>query len=150
MIQKFNDIDAVIAELYAVISGPAGQERDWDRERNLFFPGAKLIRTSIDDTGKPQALAMDMASYIENVNDYLVQNGFFEYEIARKTEIFGNVAHVFSTYEAKHRAEDAEPFKRGINSIQLFFDGERWWIINMIWDNERPGNPMPERYLESN
>ncbi|MCB0262458.1 MAG: hypothetical protein KDE52_00970 [Calditrichaeota bacterium] len=150
MNQKFNDIDAVITELYAVISGPAGQERDWDRERNLFFPGAKLIRTSIDDTGKPQALAMDMASYIENVNDYLVQNGFFEYEIARKTEIFGNVAHVFSTYEAKHRAEDAEPFKRGINSIQLFFDGERWWIINMIWDNERPGNPMPERYLESN
>ena len=150
MNQKFNDIDAVITELYAVISGPAGQERDWDRERNLFFPGAKLIRTSIDDTGKPQALAMDMASYIENVNDYLVQNGFFEYEIARKTEIFGNVAHVFSTYEAKHRAEDAEPFKRGINSIQLFFDGERWWIINMIWDNKRPGNPMPERYLESN
>ena len=150
MNQKFNDIDAVITELYAVISGPAGQERDWDRERNLFFPGAKLIRTIVDDTGKPQALAMDMASYIENVNDYLVQNGFFEYEIARKTEIFGNVAHVFSTYEAKHRAEDAEPFKRGINSIQLFFDGERWWIINMIWDNERPGNPMPERYLESN
>ncbi len=150
MSQKFSDIDAVITELYAVISGPAGQQREWNRERNLFFPGAKLIRTSVDDNGKPQALAMDMASYIENVNDYLVQNGFFEYEISRKTEIFGNVAHVFSTYEAKHRVEDAEPFKRGINSIQLFNDGERWWIINMIWDNERPGNPMPVCYLESN
>ena len=67
--------------------------------------------------------------------------------VARRTQIFGNVARLFSSYEARFDPDDPEPFKRGINSIQLFHDGKRWWIINMLWDNERDDNPLPAKYL---
>lgn len=139
-------IDAIIKALYEVISGPAGQARDWERDRKLFYPGARLIRTIINDAGRPQAQVMDVESYIENAEPYLLANGFFEIETARQTDIFGNIAQVFSTYEGRHKADDPEPFKRGINSIQLYHDGNRWWVMNILWDNEREGNPLPEKY----
>jgi hypothetical protein len=140
-------IDAVVHSLYDTISGPAGEERDWDRFRTLFAPGARLIRTSIGSDGAPHALAMDVHQYEANVTDLFLRESFYEIEIARRVDVFGNVAHVFSTYEARHEMDDAEPFKRGINSIQLFHDGNRWCVMNMLWDNEREDNPLPDEYL---
>ncbi len=141
-------IDAIITAAYDVISGPAGQKRDWDRERSLFLPGARLIPTSrsVDalsagDQVTPQVL--DVESYIARVTDHLETNGFFEIEIARRTEQFGHIAHVWSTYESRHKADDPEPFMRGINSIQLFFDGKRWWIVTIYWQHETAENPIP-------
>jgi hypothetical protein len=90
---------------------------------------------------------MDVETYIASTASFFKEQGFHEWEIAKRVDQFGNIAHVFSTYEARHDPVDAEPFKRGINSIQLFFDGQRWWIMNMLWDNEREGNPLPEEYL---
>jgi len=143
------DIDTLIHSLYETICGPAGQERQWDRMRGMFFPGARMIRTSIGDDGAPQALVMDVETYIANTSGYFQNQGFYEYEVARRIERFGNVAHVFSTYEARYNPNDPAPFKRGINSIQLFYDGQRWWIMNMLWDNEREDNPLPDKYLLS-
>jgi len=77
----------------------------------------------------------------------LEKNGFFEREISRKTESFGTITHAFSTYESRRTKEDAKPFARGINSIQLVNDGTRWWIVTVFWDSERPNNPLPEKYL---
>ena len=74
-------------------------------------------------------------------------SGFFEREIARRTDCFGNVCQVFSTYESRHAPSDEKPFDRGVNSIQLVRDGKRWFIASVAWDAERPDNPIPAPYL---
>ncbi|HEX8188408.1 MAG TPA: hypothetical protein VF586_08655 [Pyrinomonadaceae bacterium] len=154
-------IDSIIAALYDVISGPAGQKRDWERMRWLFAPGARLIPTApvrppdaaadAPLTGdEPHAAhALDIDGYVARAGEYLEGQGFFEREVARRVETFGHVAHAWSTYESRHRAEDPEPFARGINSIQLMHDGHRWWVVSVFWEAETPLAPIPERYLRS-
>jgi hypothetical protein len=142
-------MDAILGALYDVISGPAGQQRDWNRLRSLFLPGARLIPTGKRPNGETGAHVLDVEDYIAQAGPYLEKNGFFEREIARRTDSFGNIAQVFSTYDSRHKADDAKPFSRGINSIQLTFDGQRWWVVTIFWDAERPDNPIPKKYLES-
>jgi len=138
--------DAIIAALYDVISGPAGQARDWDRFRGLFAPGARLIPAAPRQDGSiPVALSPD--EYIKRANDSLLK-GFFEREVSKKVDGFGTILHVFSTYESKRAATDEKPFARGINSIQLMQHGGRWWVVTVLWDQERPDNPIPAKYLE--
>jgi len=141
-----SSMDGIVAALYDVISGSGGQPRDWDRMRSLFVPGARLIPSTATDHGATVRV-LDVDGYIERVRPNFERNGFFEREIARKTESFGNIAHLFSTYESRHAASDAAPFARGINSIQLLKDGDRWWIVTVFWDAERPGNTLPAQYL---
>jgi hypothetical protein len=141
-------IDAIITAAYDVISGSAGKKRDWDRERSLYYPGARLIPTAkpgANDGLAPQIL--DVEGFIARVEAYFTEQGFFEKEIARRTEQFGHIAHVWSTYESRHDADDPEPFSRGINTIQLFYDGNRWWIVNIFWQQESAVDPIPEKYL---
>jgi hypothetical protein len=141
-------VDAIISAAYDSISGPAGQKRDWDRERSLYYPGARAIPTA-----KPGAVSdvapqmLDVDGFIARVEPYFAGHGFYETEIARRTEQFGNIAHVWSTYESRHNPADPEPFMRGINSIQLFHDGSRWWIVNIYWQQESPEHPIPSKYL---
>ena len=139
-------IDAIITALYDVISGPAGQERDWDRFRSLFLPGAHLVPSVVTPDGSIRHVVWSPEEYISRAGDQLEEVGFFESEIGRVTEEFGNVAHAFSTYESRLEEEE-EPFQRGINSIQLFWDGTRWWIVNIAWDQERDDNEIPDKYL---
>lgn len=142
-------LDAILTALYDVISGPAGQKRDWDRMRSLFLPGARLIPTGRrpDTTGTLRMLEVDQ--YIGTVGPRLEESGFFEREIARRVEEYGNIVHAFSTYESRRTASDPAPFMRGINSIQLWFDGRRWWIVTVFWASEGPGHAIPPRYLET-
>ena len=145
-------IDAIITAAYDVISGSAGKKRDWDRERSLFIPGARLIPTAKKAGEEDVDLApqvLDVDAYIARVEPYFQKNGFFEKEIARRTERFGNIAHVWSTYESRHKADDPEPFMRGVNSIQLFYDDSRWWIVNIYWQHESTEHLIPEKYLET-
>jgi hypothetical protein len=152
-----SSIDAIINAAYDVISGPAGGARDWERERALFFPGARLIPTASkagDSPGsgaasnesmlRPQLL--DVEGYIARVEPFFREKGFYETEIARRTEQFGQIAHVWSTYESRHNENDPEPFMRGINSFQLFHDGARWWIVNIFWQHENAAHRLPEKY----
>jgi hypothetical protein len=144
-------IDAIITAAYDVISGPAGQKRDLERERSLFLPGARLIPTAMNAGSTnmselgPQIL--DVEGYIARVEPYFAENGFYEKEVARRTEQFGQIAQVWSTYESRHSENDPEPFMRGINSIQLFNDGTRWWIVTVYWQHESLKTPLPEKYL---
>jgi hypothetical protein len=139
-----HSIEAIVRALYETISGPAGAPRDWERFRSLLFPGARLVRTFIAEDGTPRALAMDARAYEENTSDFFRREPFYETEVARRLERFGNVAHVFSVYESRHAPDDATPFARGINSIQLLHDGHRWWVVSVLWDSEREGNPIPK------
>jgi hypothetical protein len=140
-------IDSIVAALYDVISGPAGKKRDWDRMRSLFIPGARLIPTGKRQSGEVASRVLTVEDYISGSTKALEEGGFFEREIARRTENFGSIAHVFSTYDSRRKADDAKPFARGINSIQLMNDGKRWWIVTIFWQGEGPDNPLPEKYL---
>lgn len=142
-------MDAILAALYDVISGPAGKKRDWDRFRSLFVPGARLIPAVKRPDGTFEARVIDPEGYVTRSAPFLEKNGFYEREISRKVESFGQIAHVFSTYDSRHEATDKTPFARGINSIQLMNDGKRWWIVTVYWDSERPDNPLPPQYLPS-
>jgi len=142
-------IDAILRSLYDVISGPAGQARNWDRMRSLFTPGARLIPTGRRQDGTRRIVSWTVDEYISTVGPQLEQGGFFEREIARRVERYGNVVHVFSTYESRRTAADPQPFARGINSIQLWYDDTRWWVVTIFWEGERPDNPIPEKYLKT-
>ena len=141
-------VDAIITALYDVISGPAGQARDWTRFRSLFAPGARLIPTIHPAGAAPRTAVMTPEQYAERAAANLARNGFFEHEISRTTDQFGAVTHLFSTYESRRAATDAKPFARGINSIQLFNDGTRWYVVTIFWDAERSDNPIPDKYLK--
>lgn len=141
--------DALLAALYDVISGPAGQARDWERFRNLFAPGARLVPAAPRKDGSaPPALSPD--DYVQRASAAFLKDGFFEREVARRTEQYGTILHAFSTYESRRAKDDPKPFARGINSIQLLQHGGRWWVVTVMWDQEREGNPLPAKYLQGN
>ena len=130
-------IGAVIDEMYDMISGPAGP-RDWSRQANCFLPEARQVRTFVDEQGRPVMLAMSLDEYAANTTPFFAANPFYEVETSRRIDLFGNMAHVWSAYEARNSPDDEAPERSGINSIQLFRHPEKGWrIIHMIWDNAR-------------
>ncbi len=139
-------VDSIIKALYDVISGDAGVERDWDRFRNLFIEEGKLTPTFQNQEGKVGYVQWGIEEYIERVDQSFLTNGFHEDEIGRRVETYRYVTHVFSTYQSK-RTVDGDIIARGINSIQLFDDGERWWIVSVFWSSENDEFPIPEEYL---
>ncbi|HKP48193.1 MAG TPA: hypothetical protein VJT50_16450 [Pyrinomonadaceae bacterium] len=139
-------VDSIIAAVYDVISGPAGKKRDWDRMKSLFIPGARLIPTGPRQTGGYGSRVLTVDEYAERAGGFFDKEGFYEREVSRKTEQFGQIVHAFSTYESRH-APDEKPFQRGINSIQLMNDGTRWWVVTIFWQGEDEKHPLPEKYL---
>ena len=139
--------DAIIKAMYETISGPAGK-RNWYRMRGLFLEGARMIptgkRAHKDKEDELQVMSVD--EWIEDATGYLEENDFYESEIMRKTHEYGNLVQAFSTYETRNDPEGA-PIARGINSIQLLNKDGRWWIVNVMWDNESRDNPIPEEFL---
>ena len=143
-------LDAIMKAVYASISGDAGQKRDWDRFRSLFHKDARLIPTGKNaTTGVFGGRASTPEEYIKQAEPYFMKEGFYETEKARRVDLYGNIAQVFSTYESRHAPSDKTPFMRGINSFQLLNDGKRWWVINIYWQAEGKDNPIPEKYLKS-
>jgi hypothetical protein len=144
-------IDGIMKAVYDVISGEAGKPRDWDRFRSLFHKDARLIPTGKNPkTGVTGARAFTPEEYIQRSSPFMEKEGFFEREISRREEVWGTLAHVFSSYESRHNATDAKPFARGINSFQLVNDGKRWWVMNILWLGETPENQVPKKYLKKN
>jgi len=141
-----NSVDGILAALYNVISGPAGKQRDWNRLRSLFAPTAHMVVIGNRPEGASPATAMTVDEFVGRVTKAVAEEGFYESEVARSTEAFGPLVHVFSTYESRHAPGDAKPFQRGINSLQLTFDGRRWWIANLVWRAETAQQPLPARY----
>lgn len=141
-------IDSIIAAVYEVLSGPAGEQRDWQRFRSLFYPGARLTPTAALAEGGHGGRMLSVEEYVERTQPLLAHEAFYEDEIARRTEQWGHIAQVFSTY-ASRRSKGQRPFARGINSMQLMNDGQRWWLLSIIWEKEGPEQPLPRKYLKS-
>jgi hypothetical protein len=128
--------------VYDVISGPAGQKRDWNRMRSLFTANARMCpRVAGDHERRRRGLYQARAAMLE-------KEGFIEREVARRVEQYGDIAQVFSTYEARNRA-DGPVIMRGINSFQLVRHAGRWWVVSIMWQAETPQTPIPAEYLES-
>jgi hypothetical protein len=138
-------IDGMVKAYYEVVSGPAGRPREWARDRTLYIQDLRFVDVGWDKQGKPEPRIVDHQGYVDFANG-MVERGFFEKEIHRVSERFGPIAHEWSTYVSR-RTESGPVIARGINSIELFWDGKRWWIANAIWTDETKENPIPKEYL---
>lgn len=137
--------DAIIKAMYDVISGPAGP-RNWYRQRSLYLEGARLIPTGKRPHKDGGLTVMSLDEWIEDAAKYFDSTDFYETEIMRKTQEYGNIFHAFSTYESRRDPTEA-PFVRGVNSIQLLKKDDRWWIVTVFWENESKEHPIPEEFL---
>lgn len=146
-VEDGSTIQSIITATYAAISGPAGQPRDWNRFRALFAPQATLSFLRETPAGNIERVVMTSDSYIEGSGASLERNGFFETETHQVIEQFGNIAHVFSTYDSRRSVSDPEPFARGINSFQLMHDGSRWFVVSIYWQAESDTHPISTEYL---
>jgi len=140
-------IDGIVAALYDVISGGIGQSRDWTRMRSLFIPEARIMAIGPKRDSKDFALRiLTVSDYIVSSGPVLIETGFREKELSRKTEQWGELAHVFTTYEANIEKDNS--IMRGINSVQLINDGTRWWITSLLFEAERPTLALPNAYVK--
>ena len=143
-------VDGIVRALYQSVSFAAGSQPNYDRLRGLFHPEGRLGPPKGEKDQR--ASVIDLSEFITRSKELVViggleRCGFSETEIARRTLSFGNVVHVFSTYESRYAPNDQTPIQKGINSIQLLRDQHRWWIVSILWDIERTGQPIPRAYL---
>lgn len=139
--------EALVRALYEVISGPAHKERDWDRFRRLFLPGARVVAFTTLPDGTPQEGVWELDDYIRAAEEFYAQEGFWEEEIWSRTDRYGSLAHVLSSYRSRVGSPDADPVGRGLNSIQMVRHDGRWWITGIVFELEASDRPIPDRYL---
>jgi len=144
--EDVSTIEGIVKASYETISGGVGVPRQWGRDRTLFAPSVRYIAMSKDQTGAVKVRTSDYQEYLDESDDFLVKQGFTEVELGRKIERFGNVATVLSSYAGKLEST-GKVVTRGVNIFSLYFDGKRWWIQTMLWDEEGPGNPIPAELL---
>jgi hypothetical protein len=143
--EDVKSMDAILHAIHDVISGPAGG-RDWGRFRSLFLPQARFTQTSpAESGGGTVVIAWDEEEFIRDASQVFSQEGFYENAIVNKTEMYGNIAQVFSSYESRRKLGE-KVFQRGISGIQLIDDGQRWWVLPILWDSERAGSPLPAKF----
>jgi hypothetical protein len=146
-----SSVDAIIAAMYQSVSHGPEEEPNWKRMSEIFMRTGVLIPPKRPDAEEHAVLDVD--AFRDRVRKGMAaakergdSTAFFESEVARKADCFGNVCQVFSTYEGRHAPGDEKPFVRGINAIQLVKDGKRWWISSVAWDTEKPDQPIPTEY----
>lgn len=140
--EDVSTIEGIVKASYEAISGGVGVPRDWGRDRTLFDPNSRSVAVQVDSrTGVITTQAKTEQDFADEADAWMVKNGFTERELAHIIKRYGSVATVLSSYEGKTGA--GRVVSRGVNIFQLYFDGKRWWILSMVWDEERPGNPIP-------
>lgn len=137
-------ITRTINAVYAAISGPAGQERDWQAMRALYLPGARLTAIRADGIE-----SLGLEEYIASKRDFLVRNGFAESTLVNRILVYGGIAHVWSSYSGDwSEADGTAGSTRGINSFQLMRQNDGSWLVHaLLWQVEQPGIPLPADML---
>jgi len=144
--EDVSTIEGIVKASYETISGGVGVPRQWGRDRTLFAPSVRYISIGKDKAGAVKARTSDYQEYLDESDDFLVKQGFTEVELGQKIERFGNVATVLSSYEGRVQSS-GKVVTRGVNIFSLYYDGKRWWIQTMLWDEESPENPIPAELL---
>ena len=140
--EDVSTIEGIVKASYETISGGVGVPRDWGRDRTLFDPNSRSVAVAVNPkTGAVRTHGMTEQGFADEEDASSVKNGFTEREVKHVIKRDGNVAPVLSSYEGSDAAGKSK--SRGVNIFQLYFDGKRWWILSMVWDEERPGNPIP-------
>lgn len=145
-IQTTSEIDKLIGDLYAVISGPAGKKRDWDAFRDLFDSESQM-RIVAKQNGKPNVFVFTPDTYVKQSGPLLESRGFFEKEVSRKMWVYGDLAQIWSTYESRNKEDDQRPFMRGINAMTLGKKGDKWKVLSITWTDENSAGPIPKEFL---
>jgi len=143
--EDVKSMDAILGAIYEVISGPTG-ERDWKRFRSLFLPQARFTQVATGPDGSKVVITWNVDEFVRDAGEVFSKEPFYEKAIVNRSESFGNVTQLFSSYASRHAQPQA--FERGINSIQLLNDGTRWWVLSILWDTERADNPLPEKFAK--
>ncbi len=144
--EDVGSVDSIIAAYYSATAGEPNQPRDWDRFMSLFLPDGRLIVSRPRGDGTTGAFVLPPDDFVAMNRKYLEKGGLVEREIGRRTESFGTICQVWSTFESRRSKDSPTPYARGINSFQLLNGGDRWWIVTVLWDHERMENPIPEKY----
>ena len=142
---RASSIDAVIRLLYESITFPAGMNPDMDLFRSLFDTEARFIRITPEQIFE-MSLEEFIGGFLRRIESGEMRS-FHESEIGRRTNTFGHIAQVFSTYQKGVNTQAQAEFGRGINCIQLFHDGLRWWISSILWEDENAETRIPDEYL---
>lgn len=147
---KFGDnvstLDGIMKAYYDVVTVKKGEKANYERDSLLHWPNVNVGSVNMNKAGKPVFHYISLKEFHRLSDPFIEKEGFYEREISRKVDHFGAIYHVFSTYESR-AAADSPVTERGINSIELYFDGTRFWILGWFYDSERKGNPIPPEYL---
>lgn len=143
--EDVSSVAGIMKAYYEVVSAPAGEPKEWARDRSLHHPEAQVVIIRDSEDGASQIDVMTLAEF-HGPGDGTSETGFFEYEVNRVVHKHGNNVHVWSTYEWKQE-EDGPVGGRGVNSIQLVFDGSRYWITSWLFDGRSGAPPVGEAYL---
>ncbi len=143
-------IESTVQSFYSVLSVPATEKLDLKRLRSLFVPSGRIAVGLAKQKNHPaDVLFLTLEQYALNSDAYTAKEGVFDHNPVNQIDQFGVMAHVYSTYESRSHPGDTTPFARGIKSFELLHSGDRWYILQVYWDAERPGNPLPELYLHN-
>lgn len=145
--EEAGSIDSIVSSIFAIISGEKGEEGDWELMKNIFHPKARLMTGYPDEAGINELRVFSVEEYISTFRNDFYNMTFYEKDVKNEIERFGDLAHVLSTYQAFTTKEMAQPVRTGVASIQLYHDGERWWVLSMYWKNGSKEDPVPSIYL---
>lgn len=138
-------IEGITNKMIALISGDIGEKRNWDEYRNLFLPTAQKISVGKSKNGKTRTRVSNLEEFVRNVGPLYARDGFEEYAIGLTVNEFNGIANVFQSYYCKNLLGTYE--KRGVNSYQLVYMDDRWWIANTLFTAETDDSPLPDKYL---
>jgi hypothetical protein len=143
-------IESIVTAFYQAISAPVGGTLDRQRLNSLFVPDGRIaIGLEPEADHRADVLFLSPDEYAALSDKHTAAKGFFDRNLANQVERFGVMAHVYSTYESRNDPGDPKPMARGIKSMELLQSADRWYIVQVYWDSERPGNPIPRKYLRS-
>jgi len=149
-VTKYGDnvstLNGIMKAYYDVVTVKKGGKISYERDSLIHWPNVSVGSAGVNKNGKPAFYYMSLKEYHRRADPFLEKDGFYEREISRKVERFGSIYHVWSTYESRN-VPGASILERGINSVELFNDGTRFWILGWFFDSERKGNPIPKKYL---
>jgi hypothetical protein len=141
-----NSIDGILKEMLSIISGEEGKKRDWDAFKDLFLPTANFTVLSQDKSYPRPLETVNLENFIDSMKDAYYENGYEEKELGKVVNEYNGIANVFQSFYGKDSEGDEE---KGINSYQLVYFKNRWWIANMIWTFETNDSKIPKKYLKN-